>query len=106
MFEDNILERDFKNLNNDVEHMIIYDANSGDKILQFTSNRKNSVGNLKAYITILTSKKSSLTIAHNHPNNSSFSFRDIETFNAYKSIDSIIVKTGKLLVLFRKKWYK
>lgn len=102
LFEDNILEKDFKNLNNDVEHMIIYNADSGDKILQFTSNRKNSVGNLKAYTTILTSKKDSLTIAHNHPSNSSFSFRDIETFNAYKSINSIIVKTDKYLYYLEK----
>ena len=102
LFEDNILERDFKNLNNDVEHMIIYDANSGNKILQFTSNNKNSVGNLKAYTMILTSKKNSLSIAHNHPSNSSFSFRDIETFNKYKSIDSIIVKTDDYLYYLQK----
>lgn len=102
LFEDNVIDKDFKNLNNDVEHMIIYNANSGDKILQITSNSKNSVGNLKSYTTILTSKKDSLTIAHNHPSNSSFSFRDIETFNNYKSINSIIVKTDKYLYYLEK----
>lgn len=102
LFEDNILENDFKNLNNDVEHMIIYDANTGNKKLQITSNSKKSVGNLKAYTMLLTSKKSSLSIAHNHPSNSSFSFRDIETFNTYKSIDSIIVKTDKYLYYLEK----
>ena len=100
--EENILEKDFKNLSNDVEHMIIYNADSGDKILQITSDSKNSVGNLKAYTTILTSKKDSLSIAHNHPSNSSFSFRDIETFNTYKSINSIIVKTDKYLYYLEK----
>ena len=102
LFEDNVIDKDFKNLNSDVEHMIIYNANSGDKILQITSNSKNSVGSLKSYTTILTSKKDSLTIAHNHPSNSSFSFRDIETFNNYKSINSIIVKTDKYLYYLEK----
>lgn len=102
LFEDNILEKDFKNLSNDVEHMIIYDANTGNKKLQITSDSKNSVGNLKAYATIITSKKDSLSIAHNHPSNSSFSFRDIETFNTYKSINSIIVKTDKYLYYLEK----
>lgn len=102
LFEDNIIDKDFKNLNNDVEHMIIYNADSGDKILQITSDSKNSVGNLKSYMTVLTSKKDSLIIAHNHPSNSSFSFRDIETFNNYKSINSIIVKTDKYLYYLEK----
>lgn len=102
LFEDNILERDFKGLNNDVEHMIIYNAQSGDKILQITNNSKHNVGNLKAYMTILTAKKNSLSIVHNHPSNSSFSFRDIETFNNFRSIDSIIVKTDKYLYYLQK----
>lgn len=102
LFEDNIIDKDFKNLNNDVEHMIIYNADSGNKILQVTSDSKNSVGNLKSYTTVLTSKKDSLIIAHNHPSNSSFSFRDIETFNNYKSINSIIVKTDKYLYYLEK----
>lgn len=61
-----------------------------------------TVGNLKLYTTILTSKKDSLIIAHNHQSNSSFSFRDIETFNNCKSINSIIVKTDKYLYYLEK----
>lgn len=102
LFEDNILDKDFRNLNRDVEHMIIYNANTGDKILQFTNNEKGKVGSVKAYTTMLTAKKNSLTVAHNHPSNSSFSYKDIETFNKFKSIDSIIVKTDDYLYYLQK----
>lgn len=102
LFSDNIIEKDFEKLNNDVEHMIIYDVNSGNKKLQITNNSKNSVGGLKAFKTILTSKNNSLVVVHNHPSNSSFSFRDIETFNNYKSINSIVVKTEKYLYYLEK----
>ena len=102
LFSDNIIEKDFKKLNNDVEHMIIYDINSGNKKLQITNNSKDSVGGLKAFKIILTSKKNSLIVVHNHPSNSSFSFRDIETFNNYKSINSVVVKTEKYLYYLEK----
>ena len=102
LFEDNIIEKDFKNVDNAVEHMFIYNVNTGNKIFEITNNSKNSVGGLKALKTVITSPKDSLAIAHNHPSNSSFSFRDIETFNNYKSINSIIVKTDKYLYYLEK----
>ena len=41
-------------------------------------------------------------MTHNHPSNSSFSFNDIDTFNMFKSIDTIVVQTDKYLYYLEK----
>lgn len=102
LFSDNPIINDFKNLNNEVEHLIIYDINTDKKLLQVSSKSKNNVGSTKALMKFLTSKPNSLVAVHNHPSNSSFSLADILTFNNYKSINLIVVKTDKYLYYLEK----
>jgi len=102
LFSDNLIINDFKNLNNEVEHLIIYDINTDKKLLQVSSKNKNNVGSTKALMKFLTSKPNSLVAVHNHPSNSSFSLADILTFNNYKSINLIVVKTDKYLYYLEK----
>ena len=102
LFEDNIIEKDFEKLDKKVEHLFFYDVNTGKMLLEIHDNRKSSVGGIKAVSLSLRSKPNSLVAVHNHPSNSSFSFRDIETFNNYNSIDIIIVKTDKYLYYLEK----
>ena len=102
LFEDNIIEKDFEKLDKNVEHLFFYDVNTGKMLLEIHDNRKSSVGGIKAVSLSLRSKPNSLVAVHNHPSNSSFSFRDIETFNNYNSIDIIIVKTDKYLYYLEK----
>ena len=92
---DNIIIEDFKNLSNDVEHLIIYDINTSKKIIQVDSKNRNNVGSLKAVTILLTSKPNSLVAVHNHPSETSFSLQDIIKFNEYKSLNLIVVKTDK-----------
>lgn len=102
LFEDNIIEKDFKGLDKEVEHLFIYDINTRKKLLEVHDNKKSSVGGIRAVSLSLKSKPNSLVAVHNHPSNSSFSFRDIETFNNYNSIDIIVVKTDKYLYYLEK----
>ena len=102
LFEDNIITNDFKNLDKKVEHLFIYDANTGKKLLEVHDNKESSVGGLKPVLLAMKSKPNSLVMSHNHPSNSSFSFTDIDTFNRYKSIDSTVVKTDKYLYYLEK----
>ncbi|MDO5003604.1 MAG: hypothetical protein Q4E39_05210 [bacterium] len=93
LFSDNIITRDFKNKSKKVESMIIYDMKTRKKIYTTTSNKRSVVGDLKAYGIFATAKPNSLATAHNHPSNTSFSKKDIMTFNKFKSIDSLFVET-------------
>ncbi len=93
LFSDNIITRDFKNKSKKVESMIIYDMKTRKKIYTTTSNKRSVVGDLKAYGIFATTKPNSLATAHNHPSNTSFSKKDIMTFNKFKSIDSLFVET-------------
>lgn len=102
IFEDNLINRDFKKLDNKVENLIIYDANSKKKKVIETSDSRNSVGGLKSLFIMKTSKKNSLVAAHNHPSNTSFSLKDLETFNKFESLSTIIVKTDDYLYYLEK----
>ncbi len=102
LFNDNIIEKDFKNHNKDVEHLFIYDINTREKLLEVHQNQKSSVGGIKPFILVAKSKPNSLLMTHNHPSNSSFSFNDIDTFNMFKSIDTIVVQTDKYLYYLEK----
>lgn len=93
LFNDNIITNDFKNKNKNVETLIIYDLKTRDKIYTTTNNKRNTVGDLRAGVIFATSKPNSLATAHNHPSNTSFSLKDIMTFNRFKSIDSLFVET-------------
>ena len=102
LFEDGIIGKDFNNLDNSVEHLIIYDIDNNQHILKTSNNSKNSVGDLKTYKTLIFSKPNSLVPVHNHPSNSSFSFTDIATFNRFKSIGAIVVTTEKYFYYLEK----
>ncbi len=102
LFKDNTIEKDFKKLDNKVEHLIIYDINTEKQLLKTTNNSNNSVGGIETLKLFLTSKQNSLVAVHNHPSNSSFSFTDISTFNKYKSINLIVVKTDKYFYFLEK----
>lgn len=102
LFNDNIIEKEFKNHNKDVEHLFIYDINTREKLLEVHQNQKSSVGGIKPFILVAKSKPNSLLMTHNHPSNSSFSFNDIDTFNMFKSIDTIVVQTDKYLYYLEK----
>lgn len=91
IFNENIIERDFKKLNKKAENLVVY--RNSKSIQTIKGNSENSVGNLKTLFLFLTSKKGSLTAVHNHPHNSSFSSTDIKTFNRFKSINNIVVLT-------------
>ena len=71
-------------------------------MLESHQNKKSSVGGIKPLMLTLNSKPNSLLLAHNHPSNSSFSYNDIDTFNRFNSINSIIVKTDKYLYYLEK----
>lgn len=106
IFNDNISE-DFKNVSKKVESLMIYDINNMDRLHIMSNNSKNSINaDLKTLKLFMFSKESSLVVAHNHPSNSSFSFRDIETFNRFKSINSIVVVTDEHLYFLEKKEIK
>ncbi len=102
LFNDNIIEKDFKNHNKDVEHLFIYNIDTKEKLLEVHQNQKSSVGGIKPFMLAAKSKPNSLLMTHNHPSNSSFSFNDIDTFNKFKSIDTIVVKTDKYLYYLEK----
>ncbi|MCI8346618.1 MAG: hypothetical protein HFJ12_01545 [Bacilli bacterium] len=95
LFNDNIITQDFKDKDNKVETMIIYDIRTKNKIYTTTNNKRNMVGDLKSLIIFEKSKPNSLVTAHNHPTNTSFSKQDIITFNRFKSIDSLFVETDE-----------
>lgn len=92
LFSDNSIINDFKDLNNEVEHLIIYDINTDKKLFQISSKSKRNVGSYKALMKFITSKLNSLIAVHILPSNSSFSLTDVLTFNIYKSINLIVVK--------------
>lgn len=102
LFGDNIIIDDFKALNRNVEHLIIYDINTDEKLHQESNNSNNSVGSLKALKLLNNSKENSLIAVHNHPSNSSFSYQDFQTFNKYKSLNMIVVKTDNYLYYLEK----
>lgn len=102
LFKDNIVIRDFDKLDKTVENLIIYDSKSKKRKIIETSNSRNSVGGLKSLMILKTSKTNSLVAVHNHPSNTSFSLTDIETFNRFKSISTIIVKTDNYLYYLEK----
>ena len=93
LFNDNIVTRDFSKLSKNVETMIIYDSKNGNRIHQISTNSKSSVGDFKSYYLFKTSQPNSLAVAHNHPSNSSFSKKDMMTFNNFRSIETILVET-------------
>lgn len=106
LFEDNIISKDFEKVNKNVETLIIYDRNTKDKIYNATDNKKSSVGGLKALSIFVKSKPNTLVSAHNHPSNSSFSLKDIMTFNRFGSINSIFVDTEGYTYFLEKKYIK
>lgn len=95
LFNDNRITKDFSKLDKSVETMIIYNSKTKKQIYQFSNNSKNSVGDLKGYLIFATSLKNSIVTAHNHPTNTSFSVKDILTFNKFKSIDTLFVETNE-----------
>lgn len=101
IFSDNLIEKDFKGLNKDIEHLTIYDANTTNKMYQVTGS-SNNVGDLRTIKLFSISPPNSLIAVHNHPSNTSFSMKDIITFNRFKSIDSIVVKTEKYFYYLEK----
>lgn len=106
LFKESIIERDYKNVSNKTETLMIYNINSGKRLHKVTNDSKNSVGDLKSYNIFLLSKKESLVAVHNHPANSSFSMTDIQTFNKFNSIGLIVVKTKDYLYYLEKKGIK
>lgn len=102
LFGDNIIEKDFESLDGTIEHLIIYDVNSSERLLQVTNNSKNSVGGKDAIRLLRKSKKNTLVAAHNHPSGSTFSLQDIKTFNHYDSINLIVVNTDEYLYYLEK----
>lgn len=102
LFEDNMVIEDFNRLDKKVEHLIVYDKNTNKKLYQESSDSNNRVGSVKSFTLLNISKPNSLVAVHNHPSNSSFSYTDFETFNKYKSINMIIVKTDEYLYYLEK----
>ena len=95
IFEESIPEK-YAKLDNQIEHMMIFDINTNKQIGKTITGNRNTIDlDYKSYWTIMTSKKNSLFIVHNHPNNTSFSFKDIRSFNNYKSIGAIGVYSGR-----------
>lgn len=102
LFNENFIDKDFKRVDNNVEHLFIYNVNGLDKIYHTSNDSTNSVGDIKAFELFENSKPNSLIAVHNHPRNSSFSLNDIKTFNEYQSINSIVVKTDKYFYFLEK----
>lgn len=103
IFEESIPEK-YAKLDNQIEHMMIFDINTNKQIGKTITGNRNTIDlDYKSYWTIMTSKKNSLFIVHNHPNNTSFSFKDIRSFNNYKSIGAIGVYSDKYIYLLSAK---
>lgn len=91
----------FNNRDNINEHLIMFN-DKGDTLQEVEGDSPNNVGKLSTVLKVVTSKKNSLLIAHNHPNNTSFSRADIITFNRFKSINSIVVVTNDKIYTLQK----
>lgn len=102
-FNENIIDK-YNKLDKQKEHMMIFDINTGKQLGKTITGNSNTVNpDLKTLIKIKTSPKNSLLIVHNHPNNSSFSFADIETFNRYNSIGCLGVVSDKYIYFLSSK---
>lgn len=86
--------KEFENLDMSIEHLIVYNKDTGVRVGKVCSGVSNHVQpDFKTTIKLLTAKKDSLIVTHNHPSNTSFSLRDIKTFNETPSIGIISVRT-------------
>lgn len=83
----------FKDKDLTKEHLIMFN-DKGDILQTIEGKDDSNVGDLKTLTKMITNKKDTLLIAHNHPNNTSFSYKDIRAFNSFKSVNSIVVVTN------------
>lgn len=81
--------------NNGNENMCILNSKTGELIGNITEgNERTTVGlDTKTMLKLMTSRKNSIIMIHNHPENYSFSLQDIKTYNKFKQIDSMILLT-------------
>lgn len=91
-YENKIMNLYKKNKN---ENMAILDRITGKLVGNITEGKnRTTVGpDTKTLLKMMFRKENSLIAIHNHPENYSFSLQDIKTFNAIKTIDSMIVLT-------------
>ena len=81
---------------NKKENMAILDSTKGELFGDITTGTKTTVGpNTKTLIKMLLAKENSLIAIHNHTENFSFSLTDINTFDKYKGIKTMIVLTDR-----------
>ena len=91
-YENKIMSLYKKNSN---ENMAILDKITGKLIGNITEGKnKTTVGpDTKTLLKMMIRKENSLIAIHNHPENYSFSWKDIKTFNEVKTIDNMIILT-------------
>lgn len=91
-YENKIMELYSKNGN---ENMAMLDLNTGELIGNITEGqRKTSVGPDRiTTLKLLTRRKNTVIAIHNHPENYSFSLKDIQAVNKVKQIDTMILLT-------------
>ena len=79
---------------NQKENMAMLDKKTGKLIGDICTGSKNGVSpNIKTLFKMINSKENTLIAIHNHPENYSFSHTDINAFNNWKCIDTMIVKS-------------
>ena len=85
---------------NEKEHLIYVDIESGKQIgPTFTGTTNKVTGSLKTELLMKFRKNNSIMSIHNHPNNSSFSFGDIMTFNNNREIGAVVATTNDYVYL-------
>lgn len=102
LFSEDIISKDFSKLPKDKESLAIYEYKTQKLIHLETSDSDNSVGSDEIYQKLNSGKKNSLVAVHNHPRNSSFSINDLNTFNMFKSLHTIMVVTDNYLYFVEK----
>ena len=94
---DVFIEIDKKFMKDGFEHMAITDGKSGELIVPIISSasKKSVYPDEKTLRLIVESKPKSLTLIHNHPKSTPFSFTDIVTTNEIESIkESIVINSN------------
>lgn len=93
----NKYEKEVMNLyhSNGNENMAMLELDTGRLIGDITKgkNRTTTGPTVKTMAKILTKKKNSVIAIHNHPENYSFSLKDIQSFNKVEQIDTMILLT-------------
>lgn len=86
--------KEFENLDKETEHLFYYNLETGKQVGKIASGISNQVKpSPSTIIKLLMAKEDSLLAVHNHPRNTSFSRRDIKTFNNSKELGMIVVRT-------------